>query len=146
MARRTFEQPPIQMAQQIGRMRMVCPDFERTSWHNDLVRWEGNLQPTDASARYRIAVEYRLRRRPAVTVLEPDLKIHENGSAIPHRFGDGTLCLYLTNSGEWHPSMYVAEAIIPWAAHWLYHYELWHATGEWMGGGVHPAVKKAQTR
>ena len=30
-----------------------------------------------------------------------------------------------------------------WAIEWLYHYELWLITGDWLGGGtVHGATKK----
>jgi hypothetical protein len=32
----------------------------------------------------------------------------------------------------------VALTIIPWAAQWLVCYEIWHATGQWVGGGAHP--------
>lgn len=39
--------------------------------------------------------------------------------------------------GEWKPRMKLADTIVPWAAEWLLHYELWLATGEWGGGGVH---------
>jgi hypothetical protein len=134
------------MPQQIGRMKELHPGFSRTKWRLDLVRWEGDLQPSDASARYKLAVEYRFRRFPVVSVLSPALQPHENGSPIPHRFADGTLCLYLTNSGEWTPAMYIADTTIPWAAHWLLHYEVWHATGEWLGGGEHPRIKKSRTK
>jgi hypothetical protein len=32
--------------------------------------------------------------------------------------------------------MKIATTIIPWLSLWLYYYEVWHATGEWMGGGI----------
>ena len=32
--------------------------------------------------------------------------------------------------------MYVAETTMPWAAEWLFFFELWLATDEWLGGGV----------
>ena len=31
--------------------------------------------------------------------------------------------------------MSVVNTIIPWTSEWLLHYELWHATGKWLGGG-----------
>ena len=34
--------------------------------------------------------------------------------------------------------MLLADTIVPWAAEWLMHYELWLVTGEWTGGGDHP--------
>jgi hypothetical protein len=39
-------------------------------------------------------------------------------------------------SGEWTSKKCIAQTIIPWAIEWLFHYELWHLTGEWSGGGV----------
>jgi hypothetical protein len=32
----------------------------------------------------------------------------------------------------------VADYIIPWISCWLYFYEVWLATGTWIGGGTHP--------
>ena len=36
----------------------------------------------------------------------------------------------------------ISETIMPWLALWLFHYEAWHATGEWLGGGQEPTTKK----
>jgi hypothetical protein len=38
--------------------------------------------------------------------------------------------------------MYIHESIVPWTSLWLYYYEIWHATGEWLGGGHDPAAEK----
>jgi len=34
--------------------------------------------------------------------------------------------------------MFLADTILPWAAEWLAHYEIWFATGTWYGGGEWP--------
>jgi len=34
----------------------------------------------------------------------------------------------------------VATTIVPWTSLWLRHYEVWHVTGEWWGGGEHPEI------
>lgn len=39
----------------------------------------------------------------------------------------------------------IANTIIPWTIEWLYYYELWLATGEWLGGGDHPEIGKPKT-
>lgn len=132
-----FCSPPMSASQQMGRMRDLYPDFTLTSWRAGLIRWSGRLQPTDQSDQYLVAMEYRLKQRPKVYVRSPKLCDHENGEQIPHLFSDGTLCLYLTNSGEWSSADALAETTVPWTCLWLYHYEVWHATGIWMGGGVH---------
>ena len=47
------------------------------------------------------------------------------------------LCLYYPKYGEWKNYMYIADTIIPWTIEWLYYYEMWRITGEWLGGGIH---------
>lgn len=59
----------------------------------------------------------------------------------PHLYPDGSLCLFYPPGLEWRPTMYVAEMIIPWAAEWLFFYELWLVGGHWYGGGRHAASK-----
>lgn len=121
---------------QIGRMQDLYPGLPLVAWHCGLARWEGRLQPVDAAHYYVISISYRLRLPPAVYVLEPALVCNEKGEPVPHRYPDGRLCLYYPKYGEWKHSMAIAETIVPWTSRWLYYYEVWHATGEWLGGGV----------
>ena len=63
---------------------------------------------------------------------------------IPHTFeGDqpdtDDPCLYLPGSGEWSSDKKLALTFVPWLSLWLFFYESWLVTGEWQGGGVHPA-------
>lgn len=135
-----FARPRLTIPQQRVRMQALYPDFTST-WQRGLVRWVGDLQPTDASERYRVAVAYRLETTPNVHVLAPKLNDRGDGNPIPHRYPEGNLCLFLTNAGEWSPNDYIAETTLPWTSLWLYYYEVWHATGEWLGGGVHPPTR-----
>jgi hypothetical protein len=57
---------------------------------------------------------------------------------IPHLYPGEYLCLYRPKYLEWTSQDYIAETIIPWASLWLYYFEIWHAIGEWLGGGEHP--------
>jgi hypothetical protein len=140
-----FHQRRLSIAQQRARMQALYPGFTST-WERGLIRWTGDLQPTDVSERYRIAVAYRLESTPKVRVLAPALRAREDGEPIPHRYPEGHLCLYLTNSGEWTANDYIAETTVPWTSLWLYYYEVWHATGEWLGGGVHPPKRNRPKR
>ena len=45
-------------------------------------------------------------------------------------------------STDWRPDQKISEFIIPWIAVWLYFYEVWHITGEWLGGGHEPEGAK----
>lgn len=100
------------------------------------LRWTVTLKPSSLSDEYKVRLLYSLERSPKVFVGNPEL-LKRNDERIPHRYADGSLCLYLPAAREWDSSMYLADTIVPWTAEWLIHYELWHATGEWHGGGFH---------
>ncbi len=50
-----------------------------------------------------------------------------------HRYPDGSLCLYWPDEWGWTARESLAATIVPWTAFWLYYYELWLVTGEWLG-------------
>ena len=81
-------------------------------------------------------------RTPVLLVMSPDLQALAGKKKIPHTYshvGSGTkLCLWFPKSQDWIPQMKFGDTYIPWAAEWLYYFEVWLATGEWEGGGAHP--------
>jgi hypothetical protein len=97
------------------------------------------LQPTHLSCCYSIGVDYRLGGFPNVRVQEPALR-SRGGEPPPHRYGDGSLCLYRPRYREWDPTRPIGQTIIPWTALWLSFYELWLVSGVWLGQGEHPEV------
>ena len=113
----------------------------RCSWRGTRATWTGPVQPTALSREYIIRVVYSTGEAPKVVVLQPLLQRRSDGSLIPHVYPGDLPCLYLPRSGEWLPTMAIGETIIPWVCLWLFHYELWHATGNWFGGGIHPTSK-----
>ena len=130
---------PLPVAAQIGAMRRLWPDFAM-QWKNGVVVWVGRLQPIDLSPEYTVEIRYRLGDQPHVSVLSPQLRDRPD-QPIPHVYPGKKLCLYFPRAKEWTPAMPIAEAIIGWASDWLYFYEIWHATGEWLADGVHPNHK-----
>ncbi len=108
---------------------------------NSVLHWEGDIQPTALSRTYRIVVAYRMKARPVV-ILQGDNLQGLDRPDFPHRFSIDrdnhrvSLCLHLPH--EFDSTQLISETIIPWAAEWLYFYEIWLATGEWCGGGKHP--------
>jgi hypothetical protein len=106
----------------------------------------GEVQPTPLSETYRVKIEYEVADFPRVWVLSPELRPSEGESRIPHMYGQERLCLYLPGTGEWSRNLSLAHTVIPWIALWLHYYELWHATGEWLGGGVEPPQNKPYLR
>ena len=101
----------------------------------------GVVQPSELHDAYRVRVEYRVWAPPKAWIEEPQLRRLEPEERIPHTYLDDGVerpCLYLPQTGEWSPEKKLAMTIIPWLSLWLFFYESWRVTGEWLGGGVHP--------
>lgn len=107
--------------------------------------WVGWLQPTPVSAKYRIRIEAHRSSRssPKVFVEYPTL-FTRNGELVPHVYclERGEICLWRPKKGEWSPKMWLVDSVLLWASLWLFFYEVWHATGEWFGGGEHPEASE----
>jgi len=129
-------------ARQAANLCIAWPSFKcRVSGTG--VRCEGMLQPTPISASYSIVVEFRRYRAPRAWVKTPILTVRSEGEAIPHVDPDARVpggyrpCLGVPNSGEYTTNETAHCQLIPWLAEWLFHYEMWHMTGVWSGGGKH---------
>lgn len=127
----------ISLAVQRERMRSLYSHFKCQGNHIS-VTFVGTLQPTPLCDAYEIEIDYKINDVPKVFVLRPKLKPRKENELIPHIYEANRLCLYLPGSGEWTPQKFIADTIVPWSSLWLFYYELWHATGEWLGGGVNP--------
>jgi hypothetical protein len=119
--------PQIAIGPQIGAMARHFPIFTYRR-ANDIPTWRGTLQPTRTSPVYVVEIRYRQPKPPEVHVLSPSLK-----DDAPHRYSDGSLCLYYPRDRSWTSNMLIAQTIVPWTAIWLAFYELWLRTGEWHG-------------
>lgn len=128
---------PVPIADQAMALQRMFPDSQIT-FSVDRLEWVGTLQPSPYSSVYTIKVEYKLSEAPKTLVLNPELsrRLEEPDTPIPHMFGQKYLCLYYPRAGEWRRIDWLHKSILPWASCWLYYYELWHATGEWLGGGI----------
>lgn len=170
---RLLEFTKFNIPEQCSLMEMIYPEFEMTlgrhhcarkdkgfrvksSWEKskligcsqypfDFIQWDGPIQPTPLSAIYQVRIHYLLDASlPLIRVMSPGLD--DARGVIPHRYISGNLCLYFWKTGfihEWMPHMPIAYTILPWATHWLYHYENWLITGGWQGGGIHPPVEQS---
>jgi hypothetical protein len=109
-------------------VRGTFPQFECHVTRRGGLEWRGTLQPTLESPQYCARILHEGDRTPRVFVDRPPIR-----RDAPHRYSDGSLCLYWPNEWGWTPRESLAETIIPWTAFWLYYYELWLATDEWLG-------------
>lgn len=118
-------------------MQVCWPEFKLRQRRRQVeVLWVGQLQPSPLSAVYSVSILLQRGWCPAVRVLSPMLAPRSGCDKLPHVNSDGSLCLHV--DGEWNSGMFVADTTVPWASTWLYFYEIWHATGLWLGGGTHP--------
>lgn len=136
--------PTMGVHEQAAFMRLQCPTF-RTSIREGTLRAVGHLQPDPLCRVYEVQIEYSATNAPEVRVLSPNLKTRDD-EFIPHMYGQEKLCLYLPETGEWSPDLPLATTIVPWTALWLYFYEVWHATGQWLGGGIEPEDRRPYRR
>ena len=135
MRTRWIKVRPLTVAAQVYHMRASFPQFTATTNRGNWVRWLGTLQPTAMSDRYSIEMAYKIPYRPEVRVLSPELRLHPKYSVLPHVFEGNRLCVHTAD--EWNGQSIIAHTIVPWVCAWLYFYEVWLATGLWLGEGAH---------
>lgn len=117
--------------QQMLAVRKAWPASE-CSIRSSTLLWRGQMCPSELSPTYTVTLSYQLRGHPKVYVVDSVLDPGP-GRKLPHVYAGDRLCLYST--GEWNGSMHIADTVLPWAAEWLFHYELWLVTDRWAGGG-----------
>jgi hypothetical protein len=97
------------------------------------------MEPRETSPVYKMEIRYQVGMAPKVRVRSPQLDMR-----VKHLYEDGTLCLYWPEEWRWGKNCLIAETIVPWAAVWLYYYELWLDTGEWLGPSSPHGLPKEQ--
>lgn len=134
-----LRQRPLTPSQQAYFLKVAFPDFRVIAARHDL-KCLGTLQPSCTSDKYTIELDYKVPVRPCVRVLRPELRLAPGHTKLPHVFNGKDLCLHLT--GEWRSDLKISEYLIPWISFWLFFYEVWLVTGEWLGGGHDPTAGK----
>jgi hypothetical protein len=127
------------LAEQYSSLKFNYPHFE-TKMNMGVITVFGEIRPTARSASYKFNLTYKVSELPKVKIIEPELIKNFNGDNIPHVYPGNRLCLYYPKYKEFNSSKLVSDCIIPWVSLWLYHYENWHMTGTWEGGGIHPKL------
>ncbi|MFH6937070.1 hypothetical protein [Flavobacterium sp. FlaQc-30] len=125
------------IVQQVNAIRTKYSTW-KVSFNSFELKAVGILQPTSRSEAYTIEVKFHILKPIQVRVISPILIKNEKGENIPHMYSQENLCLYMPKYDEFTRKMYISDTIIPWISLWLYYYEIWHTTNEWLGGGEHP--------
>ncbi len=145
-----FRIPTLGLPEQGARVRHRWPNL-RCVISGPVLSCKGPVQPLPIGQSYQVRLAYRVNKWPRAYVDRPGLRRRdrEPDLPIPHTYksktpGQERPCLFYPDRTVWRPDMGLATTIIPWLYEWLAHYELWHATGEWRGGGVDhvPGTKK----
>lgn len=96
------------------------------------------LKPTPTSIEYTIKLFARQNSKVVnIFVVNPKINLYENGKKVPHLYPDNSLCLFYPKYNELNYTDSWADTLIPWTSLWLFYYEVWKETGEWLGGGIH---------
>ena len=141
--------PRLSVGQQRAHMMAVWPELE-TRMDSGILVVRGTVQPSPVTRAYRIRVTYADHAVPKSFIITPALERRSSDPErpIPHTYGALTPGkerpgLYDPATREWTSTMPIATTIMPWLLSWLVDYELWFATGDWLGGGVtHAAAKR----
>lgn len=136
-----FKPKILSLAQQATNIELTYPNFNCKIINGTLIA-EGCIRPTPLSVIYKIRITYKIHNKPQTEVISP--KLDGNGKNIPHVYKENRLCLYYPKCEDWTKYDYIADKIIPWIPLWLYYYEVWQITGQWLGGGVHPTINDKQ--
>lgn len=102
------------------------------------------LKPTEESLEYKVKLTVNVNSKVVnVYPVDPYIGLYINDNKVPHMYSDGSLCLFYPEYEEWHYKDWWSDTIIPWTCLWLYYYEAWLQTDEWLGGGIHGGKLKS---
>jgi hypothetical protein len=134
------------IAEQIYSMRCKYPHFTTNFMSHGSLKVMGMLQPTSRSSAYEFVLKYNLADSSKTKIVSPVLLKNDKGEEAPHLYSNENLCLYHPQYREFNRTDFLCDTIIPWTSLWLYYYEVWHLTGEWLGGGEHPVNTKPKNK
>lgn len=122
----------------------VFPDSIVNRNSNRSLIWVGQLRPTPLSREYTLKIKLE-GGRVEIYVIEPQkLDLFPDRTLLPHVYSTPKqkLCLYFPDGREWNKGKLLCDTIVPWASEWLYFYEIWLVTGNWLGGGTEHDFEK----
>ena len=115
--------------------KTVFPRFSCLIAESTLV-CSGELQPTPLGSAYRVQIQYRGGHNPKAFIRDGQLQRRSAEEQIPHTYSEEQPCLFFPRGNEWRSDLVLAKSFVCWLVEWLHFYEIWRATGEWMGGGI----------
>ena len=110
-------------------MRSRFPQFRVKQKGRYDITFTGDLHVKDIYPVYTLSIHYQGDLYPSVKILRPTLV-----DKPPHFYRkENEPCLYKPKNYAWNRTKLIATDIVPWTAGWIYFYETWLRTGDWLG-------------
>ena len=122
------------VGEQKAHFRNSYPAFTTTRQRSNVLMCRGRVQPTALSDTYLLRISYEIKRTPQVEIEAPLLQRRHPHERIPHTYDGDRPCAFRPHV-DWRSDRSLA-LVVPWVSMWLFFYEVWFTTGEWLGGGV----------
>jgi hypothetical protein len=117
---------------QVQAMKARYPSFKAKRKSDGSIVFTGQLQVKPELPVYTVQVVYNGNAMPFVYILDPLPVV-----GAPHIYSNTkSLCLYHKDNYRWHKEKLIATDIMGWTAGWIYFYEYWLQSGDWIGPEV----------
>jgi len=124
MQEKWYARYPLRISAEKIIMQENYPQFVLKADEEKQLYWDGLLQ-TNFGTLYRVNINYPQAypwQKPKLEIVQPQVQPN-----APHRFSDGSLCVYPDN---WNYKQATAPAAVPLIAAWLALYEIFLRTGQ----------------
>lgn len=124
MFEKWYQRYPLRISAEKIIMGENYPQFVLKADEKQQLFWDGLLQ-TNFGSVYQVNISYPQSypwQKPKLEVIHPQVR-----RDAPHRFADGSLCIYPDN---WNYKQATAPAAVPLIAGWLALYEVFLRTGQ----------------
>lgn len=129
----------VSLQDQMNAIRSNYPNWKCWVQGDNHLVLVGEVQPTIVSPTYKARIVYQQGKNPEVRIIEPELRLFPGKKSLPHVFNNSgdPLCLFFFYEFNNRKDL-LSETVIVWVTWWLYYYEIWLQTGEWVARGTHP--------
>lgn len=122
---------------QLCRLKHDFPESEGRMLSSRSFVWTYTVQPQTYSDFYNIEIRYNDSWSYPKVFVKTKLSLYPGAQELPHVFNHQKQQICLNYDREWNKSLPISTYYVPWASEWLFYYESWVITGDWLGGGIH---------
>lgn len=119
-------------------LKNAFPNAETTRNREEYLKCTISLTPKSFIQLFKVKIEIK-KGKLEVFVLQPqNLPLYPGETSLPHVYSTSKqrLCLYFPDGTEWHGGILLTDSVVPWISEWVFFYQLWLVTGDWLGGGI----------